>query len=783
MKIRPRIILIFGFLFLLIMVITTYATSYFVRLNLKVHSQEEILALTINKAENVKEFIRGQENFMANLGASQVLRDYLGSPTLEEKSRAKERLTRTLGTDNNLLELLLMDKTGRVVISTGLTREGLDRSSDTFFTQAQEKVFFKDIYYSESINQVNYAVAAPLKDENGNLEGVVVGRYKPDSFYAVVLSRAGLGKTGENFVINSDYYFLTPSLFTAEDQVLKKQAVTVNTKECFDPQEVSQIKTNGYQAMGLDNVFSFTNYRGVQVVGTHAYIPETSWCLISTKDQTEIYAPARQLTYIIILISFFSLFFLIIIGYIVASRIAKPIEKLDDGTRKVAAGDLDYKVATSDQDEIGELSRSFDRMTKKIKESRQGVAREVKEQTRELREKENELEKQQSAIMNILEDVEREKDITSRERDKLNTILHSIGDGVFVIDLDQKIILVNKIALSIVGRSDEKVIGKKYSRIFKFISEKTNKRNDQFILESLRTGKMQTMPHYTNIVAKDGREIPVSDSASPLKIKGGQVIGCVVVFHDMTEERRIDRAKTEFVSLASHQLRTPLSAINWFSEMLLNGDAGKLNKEQKRYLAEVYRGNKRMVSLVNALLNVSRIEMGTLAVEPEPTSLTELSDSVLRELEQQILKKKLEVTKNYQKGLPLIKLNPKLIRIVFQNLLSNAVKYTPRQGKIKVVLKKVKDKIKIIIRDTGWGIPKREQNKIFTKLFRADNVKEKISDGTGLGLYIVKAIVKESKGKVWFKSAKNKGTTFFVELPLAGMKKKEGAKGLIGSIE
>ena len=155
-----------------------------------------------------------------------------------------------------------------------------------------------------------------------------------------------------------------------------------------------------------------------------------------------------------------------------------------------------------------------------------------------------------------------------------------------------------------------------------------------------------------------------------------------------------------------------------------------------------------------------------------------------------IARMKLKLSEKYLKDLPLFNADPKLLRMVAQNLLSNAVKYTPDKGKVgfdiwlakkgdEVGGKKVKEEsVAITVSDTGYGIPAAQQEKIFTKLFRADNVREKDTDGTGLGLYIVKAIVDHSGGAVWFESVENKGTIFYVTLPLTGMKKKEGAKTL-----
>lgn len=258
--------------------------------------------------------------------------------------------------------------------------------------------------------------------------------------------------------------------------------------------------------------------------------------------------------------------------------------------------------------------------------------------------------------------------------------------------------------------------------------------------------------------------------STPLKIVG--------TLQDVTKEKEVDQAKSEFVSLASHQLRTPLSAINWYTEMLIAGDAGNLSEEQKKYLQEVYAANHRMVDLVNSLLNVSRLELGTFTVEPQAISIKEISQSVLGELKPQIVQKNLHLKEDYDESIGLYMADPKLMRIIIQNFLTNAVKYTPENGSISISLMKDIENILIKVSDSGYGIPKDQQSKIFSKLFRADNVKEKDTEGTGLGLYIIKSIVSESKGKVWFESEENKGTTFFVTLPLSGMQKKDGAKQL-----
>ena len=232
----------------------------------------------------------------------------------------------------------------------------------------------------------------------------------------------------------------------------------------------------------------------------------------------------------------------------------------------------------------------------------------------------------------------------------------------------------------------------------------------------------------------------------------------------LAKSQELDQAKTEFVGLASHQLRTPLTAVAWYTEMLLKKDAGQLNKKQEDYLGEIYAGNQRMIDLVDDLLNTSRIDMGTLNIKPELVNLVEVMESTLNEFSSQTSQKNISIEKKFSRNLPRVLLDPDHLGIVFQNIISNAVKYTPPKGKITVEIKRQNSHILVKIADNGWGIPATQQKKIFTKLFRADNVRKKDTEGTGLGLYIARAIVKKSGGKIWFESKENKGTTFYITL-------------------
>lgn len=375
---------------------------------------------------------------------------------------------------------------------------------------------------------------------------------------------------------------------------------------------------------------------------------------------------------------------------------------------------------------------------------------------------------------------ERTKDL-EMARVKEEAILLSIGDGLLVTDEKGVVIIMNKTAEKLFGKKSNETIGKVFSEVVVFENEKGLPiALEQYQAKTVLNNNAITSLSTYYYRRKDKTKFPVAIMATPVIFKG-RVIGAIKIFRDITSEREIDKAKTEFVSLASHQLRTPLSTVNWYAEMLLAGDVGELNEKQKKYLDEVYRSNQRMVELVNALLDVSSLELGTFIVEPESIDIIKLAQSVIDEQKPQINARKISFSFLFEKNIGVMRADPKHLRMVVQNILSNAVKYTPEGGKINISISLAeKNNVLLKVIDNGYGIPKNQQDKIFTKLFRADNVRDKDTDGTGLGLYIVKSIVENSGGKVWFKSfgEGDKGTVFYVKLPLLGPKKqgKENAK-------
>lgn len=384
----------------------------------------------------------------------------------------------------------------------------------------------------------------------------------------------------------------------------------------------------------------------------------------------------------------------------------------------------------------------------------------------------------EAVLQSKTDELRKANEVVKREKVKYEALLTSIGDGLIATDKDGHIIAMNPQAGIMLGRNENEGVGKFFADV---VPIEENEKEEQIsdgerpVFHTLLSGVRVTVVSF--YFRTDGSKFPVSVTSAPILLDGN-IIGAIVVFRDITHEKEVDKSKTEFVSLASHQLRTPLSAIRWYSEMLASEKLGVLNSQQKEYLQEIYQSNRRMIDLVNALLNVSRIDMGTFAIEPVPTDIQEIAESVLRELYVKIQESSLNVTASYEENFPKVNVDPKLMRVIIQNLLSNAMKYTKKGGSIAFSLTKDAQNLLIKVSDTGVGIPKAVQDKIFVKLFRADNARVVESEGTGLGLYIIKSIIERGGGRTWFESEENKGTTFFVELPLSGMNPLAGAKDL-----
>jgi len=389
---------------------------------------------------------------------------------------------------------------------------------------------------------------------------------------------------------------------------------------------------------------------------------------------------------------------------------------------------------------------------------------------------EKELEDRQKALLNLLEDIQEEKDISEdRAKDllKFQLAVENTTDHIVITDLEGKIIYANKAAEKLTGFNQKEIIGNN-PRLW------GGQMSPEYYKKMWKIIKFDKKPFVGEIInkRKSGKKYEAAVRISPVLDKEEDIIFFVGLERDITAQKKAERSKTEFVSLASHQLQTPLTSVRWNAELILDSDKEihNLTDKQKKYVTDLYSSTVRTIELVNSLLNVSRIELGTINVDPEPTDIKSICVSSINEIRREALDKNIKIETFYDPDLSLINVDPIFFRMIIINLLSNAVKYTNSGGSMKLEVTKDEKRMQIKISDTGVGIPKAQQNKIYTKFFRANNA-QVLSEGSGLGLYIVKSVLEKTGGKIWFESEENKGTTFYIELPLTGMRSLKGTKG------
>jgi PAS domain S-box-containing protein len=260
------------------------------------------------------------------------------------------------------------------------------------------------------------------------------------------------------------------------------------------------------------------------------------------------------------------------------------------------------------------------------------------------------------------------------------------------------------------------------------------------------------------------REIEIY--SAPVVNANQENLGHLFVFRDVTREREVERLKSEFVSLVSHEFRTPLTSIRGYTEMMLDGDIGELSNEERDFLNTILRNATHLTEIVNDLLVVSRLEAGAIKLNLTSVDMSELIKEAIDLLRPQFNDKKQKIKTDISQGLPILEADSQRINQILVNLLSNAHKYTPEGGSISVSLHHDSNWVRVDVRDSGIGLSKEEKEKLFTKFYRAENPETTKAGGTGLGLWITRSLVNMHGGEISVTSQPGKGSTFIFTLPI-----------------
>lgn len=475
----------------------------------------------------------------------------------------------------------------------------------------------------------------------------------------------------------------------------------------------------------------------------------------------------NQITEIIILLGFVVIVTILFLYFYLRAVITTPLTKLAQFTDEVAKKNFTTTTSSSSssinsKDEIGILARSFNTMTAKLKDYYGELEEKVKKRTEDL-----ELEKNKANTL-------------SQDLEKFKLAVDYASDHITITDLDGTIIYVNPAALRLTGFSTTEVLGKKAGskELWGGLMSK------EFYSKLWQTVKIAKQPFFGEIKnkRKNGEEFISQASIYPILNTHGEVTFFVEIHHDITKEKEIEKTKEaqlrheieieakekDFISIASHQLLTPLALMKGYTSMLISGKLGKVDEEAKKYLVESLDGSERMSNLIKSLLTTSRIESGTIKIVGASFDLDEIAHSVATELNIKLKEKNLTIQLPPPKKL-MVFADIDQAREVLKNVLDNAIKYTEK-GTIIITESQTNSMGTVSISDSGIGINQKDLPHIFEKFYSSANWLQTQSESHGLGLYIAQLLLKLMGGTISVESKLKEGSTFTIALPLAPIK-------------
>ncbi len=411
----------------------------------------------------------------------------------------------------------------------------------------------------------------------------------------------------------------------------------------------------------------------------------------------------------------------ILFGIFSTGAIVKPINKLTQITQSIAAGESTSRVEVISENELGQLSRHFNLMTDRVQQ---------------------------------------QIDMISLENQRLETILNNMSEGVLLVNGASEITYANPAAVVMLNLPDE-YIGRALIEINR-IPE----------LQALLMAAEQTdTVAFAEIRLANLTESEAEVTIVPVAAESEYVI----VIHDVSHVRKLERIRADFVANVSHELRTPLTTIHGYAETLLNNSSIK-NKKRKEFIIKILNHSSRLTRLVSDLLELARLESGDVELTRELCHLNDFHEQILDVFEPVLEESDLVLNWNIPEDLPEISVDKQLFMQVFVNLIDNAVKYTPDGGEIDVSAEKggtdtdIADEIVVHIKDAGIGIPLESQSRVFERFYRVDKGRARKMGGTGLGLAIAKHILLCHNGRIWLESELGQGTVFHFAIPLGKLR-------------
>ncbi len=451
---------------------------------------------------------------------------------------------------------------------------------------------------------------------------------------------------------------------------------------------------------------------------------------------------------------------------------AEILSRLTPVLQKTATGDFSVAISVPEkEDEFTELMVGLSLMMEDLRELESTRKEAVNEKIEAVEEKRKITEQYSKELEKKVEEKTGELNQTKVH---IETVIENLTSGLIEYDSDFTVMRINYAAEEILGLERGAVIGKKITPEDTIKSELESLARVSY--PGLVPGVRKLSKEVSGLNAAEVHEILIRYpfekelqviTAPIISPQTGEMHGFIKVIRDITREKMISKSKSEFISIAAHQLRTPLSAVKWAMKLVIDGDMGPLNPEQAQFLNRGYETNQKMISLVNDLLNVARIEDGRFGYSFKESNIMEVINMIINSSKLASRERSVEVVLiNNAPDIKPFVFDAEKMALAIQNLLDNALKYTNPGGKVTMEVFVEGDYLKMKVVDTGVGVPKNQLSRLFSKFFRAENVIHMQTSGSGLGLFIVKNIIVRHGGDITVESEEGKGTTFTLIIPM-----------------
>jgi signal transduction histidine kinase len=642
MKITVKLTLTIAIITLIMILLNTVMFYYYSNIMTQQRIEAHLNSVVIMKENQINNFVEEEEEEIMIMLGQKELASTLSDMDMkgnvhsgDDEAKLRALLYSHLDTTNgDFLEYSIISPDGTIVVSTDSAQEG-KITSELFFLEGKKGTYIQNFYYSLVRKGSAMTISSPIKDDEGNLLGVLVGMINIDKISDIMVERSGLGETGETILVNKYNYLVSKARFLDGDE-FKKAIYAEDVKRCLER------KDSGF--------LIFNDYRDVKVMGIYNWIPERDVCLIAKIDYKEVMAPIIRIRNITLL---FGLIILVLsslaINYI-SKRITEPLIRLRDMTIRIGRGELDTKINITSGDELQDLAETVNIMEKNLKayqekllkeetDKGQILEKEVTSKTEDLRQKVKDLDDTKTAILNMMEDM------------------------------------------------------------------------------------------------KEANE----------------------------NLQELDKAKSNFLNIVSHELKTPLTAIMAHLDVIDDMKKG-LDGTTTHSFEAIRRNTNNLKMLIGNILEISRMESGKFELARTQCNLTSLIEQVAAELD--ILSKQKGITIIRDMGeLPMISADDTRMREVITNLLTNAIKFTEK-GTVTIKARADSRNVVISVTDTGVGIPPDKLGNLFTKFYQIDPSISRRYGGTGLGLSITKQIISAHGGEIHAESELGKGSTFSFTIPI-----------------